>query len=101
MRDVILARPNLDGSRKRSYNLGVGAGMKWWRAILLICMLLGLVAPALGSVAMFIYGIRSSSARAFSYSDGKGQLTTWNYDQLGRLTNKVYGATNEVLRLQY
>ena len=34
-------------------------------------------------------------------TDGKGQITKWNYDLEGRLTNKVDAATNEVFRFQY
>lgn len=33
--------------------------------------------------------------------DGKGQLTTWNYDEYGRFTNKLDQAGVEILRYQF
>ena len=33
--------------------------------------------------------------------DGKNQLTTWNYDQYRRVTNKLDQASVEILRYQY
>lgn len=34
-------------------------------------------------------------------TDGKGQITKWNYDLEGRVTNKVDAANNEIYRFQY
>jgi RHS repeat-associated protein len=34
-------------------------------------------------------------------SDGKGQITTWHYDQLGRVTNKMDAASNTILVYKY
>src|SRR5438309_9458264 len=34
-------------------------------------------------------------------TDGKSQVTTWNYDQYGRLTNKLDQARVEILRYKY
>jgi len=36
-----------------------------------------------------------------SLADGKGQTTRWNYDQYGRVTNKLDQASIEILRYQY
>src|SRR6266571_8320312 len=33
--------------------------------------------------------------------DGKSQVTTWNYDEFGRVTNKLDQASVEILRYQY
>jgi len=33
--------------------------------------------------------------------DGKNQVTKWNYDEYGRVTNKVDQATTEILRYTY
>jgi RHS repeat-associated protein len=33
--------------------------------------------------------------------DGKNQLTTWNYDRFGRVTNKIDALTRELFRLTY
>ncbi len=33
--------------------------------------------------------------------DGKNQVTTWNYDQYGRVTNKIDQASASILRYQY
>ena len=34
-------------------------------------------------------------------TDGKNQVTTWNYDQYGRVTNKLDQASVEILRYSY
>jgi RHS repeat-associated protein len=36
-----------------------------------------------------------------SLTDGKNQTTQWNYDQYGRVTNKVDAASTEIFRYQY
>ena len=36
-----------------------------------------------------------------SLKDGKNQVTTWNYDPYGRVTNKLDQASVEILRYQY
>ena len=36
-----------------------------------------------------------------SLTDGKGQTTRWNYDQYGRVTNKLDQAATEILRYKY
>jgi YD repeat-containing protein len=36
-----------------------------------------------------------------SLTDGKGQTTRWNYDQYGRVTNKLDQAGTEILRYKY
>jgi RHS repeat-associated protein len=34
-------------------------------------------------------------------TDGKNQVTTWNYDEYGRVTNKLDAASNEIFRFAY
>src|SRR6266511_1095714 len=43
----------------------------------------------------------NAASDLLTLTDGKGQLTRWNYDQYGRATNKVDSAGTEVLRYQY
>ena len=43
----------------------------------------------------------SPAGDLLSLTDGKGQTTRWNYDQYGRVTNKVDQASTEILRYKY
>ena len=41
------------------------------------------------------------SGDLLTLTDGKNQVTTWNYDQFGRVTNKVQHGGTEILRYRY
>jgi RHS repeat-associated protein len=43
----------------------------------------------------------SPAGDLLSLTDGKGQTTRWNYDQYGRVTNKLDQASTEILRYGY
>ena len=43
----------------------------------------------------------NSAADLLTLRDGKNQVTTWNYDQYGRVTNKIDQASASILRYQY
>jgi len=42
-----------------------------------------------------------ASGSLTSLTDGKGQITSWHFDQYGRPTNKVDATSTEILRYQY
>src|ERR1044071_706424 len=43
----------------------------------------------------------NAASDLLTLTDGKGQVTTWNYDQYGRVTNKLDQASVEILRYSY
>src|ERR1051326_6219317 len=43
----------------------------------------------------------NAASDLLTLTDGKGQVTLWNYDQYGRVTNKVDATSTEILRYQY
>jgi YD repeat-containing protein len=43
----------------------------------------------------------NAASDLLTLKDGKSQVTTWNYDQYGRVTNKLDQASVEILRYKY
>src|SRR5882672_4654350 len=41
------------------------------------------------------------SDELLTLTDGKNQVTTWNYDEYGRVTNKLDATPTEIFRYQY